>query len=130
MHPGLLLSEQLPLTFKGTDFSFDEMTCRCSKCNVVIPDDLLSATVTRVIESLAEIKGEAACPCGEVEKFTYRVRSDATMQVLTLEGWQEYSLVPQPNVTDRVIDYMKKRILLKQRTATLLGIIPNKVRYR
>ena len=81
-----LLSAQMPISFAGTDFTFDGVAYRCSRCGETVRDDCIRGDVVRFIESVVDVNGETACGCGQKDVFRFRVRSDAVMQLFTPDG--------------------------------------------
>lgn len=106
-----ILSAQLPVTFLGTDFSFDELSCSCPDCDAVIPDEFVTGTVIRVIEPMAEIRAVSSCVCGRVTSYALRVRSDAMMQILGPDGWQPFDVPGRAGFVGRAVSYVRRFIL-------------------
>lgn len=102
-----ILSAQLPITFAGTDFSFDRLSYTCTRCGTKISGESVKGDVIRAIETVAEINGEAACTCGNRELFRFRVRSDATIQIFGAYGWQTYDVTRPETFTELVTSSLK-----------------------
>jgi hypothetical protein len=102
------LSDQLPITFQGSCFSLDELSYSCPKCEAPIPETRLLGTVTRLIESVATVTGEANCLCGEKSEFMFRIRSDATMEVLGEYGWKIFDVNGPPNLFRKILCAIKR----------------------
>lgn len=116
-----LLSTQMPITFAGTDFTFDGVAYSCSRCGKPVTDDCIRGDVIRFIESVADVSGETACDCGQKDLFRFRIRSDAVIQLYTPDGLYGVQLGQPLTLRERLTDRCRR---IWQSIAKCLGRTP------
>ena len=95
---------QFPIQFRN-GYKVDTLSFWCPACNRFTPLGRVKGYISRIIESVADIRAATICPCGEVTRYQIRLRDDNTYSYLKGSDWVTENISePQKNgIFDRVL---------------------------